>query len=91
MERVEHCQSSFKMLKHVSEMGVPMCVPLEFGTCNGRLYTLHSWVDGKDLAIVLPTLAKSEQYALGLKAGEILKKMHTIPAPKTQEEWGGNL
>jgi serine/threonine-protein kinase len=32
-------------------------------------------------------LTETEQYVLGLKSGEILKKIHSIPAPEEQEEW----
>jgi len=48
---------------------------------------LQSWIDGEDLEVALPLLPETEQYTLGLQSGEILKKMHTIPAPETQEEW----
>ncbi|MBP3442346.1 MAG: phosphotransferase, partial [Clostridia bacterium] len=29
----------------------------------------------------------SKQYALGLEAGKILKKIHSIPAPESQQDW----
>lgn len=51
------------------------------------VYSLHSWIDGEDLEKVLPLLSETEQYVLGLKSGEILRKIHTIPAPEPQEEW----
>jgi len=41
----------------------------------------------QDLEAVLPLLSETEQYALGLKSGEAIKKMHTIPAPDTKEDW----
>ena len=29
----------------------------------------------------------TEQYVYGLEAGRILRKIHSIPAPATQEDW----
>jgi len=77
----------FAMLKKLAALGVPMCTPVEFGTCDAGVYYLQSWIDGADLASVLPGLSEGEQYVLGVKAGEILRKIHTIPAPEIQEDW----
>jgi len=40
---------------------------------------LLSWIDGDDLAAILPQVSPNEQYRLGQQAGRILKKIHTIP------------
>jgi len=39
------------------------------------------------LDTVLQDLPETEQYVLGLKAGEILRKIHTLPAPEDAEPW----
>lgn len=77
----------FAMLEQVSELGISMCKPVEFGTCEEGVYALHTWIDGKDAGDVIPALSKTKQYAFGLKSGEILKQIHSIPAPETQENW----
>ncbi|MDR1700883.1 MAG: phosphotransferase, partial [Lachnoclostridium sp.] len=93
IERYEMRQSLFDMMEQVAALGIPMCEPVEFGTCDdnalfqGGVYSLQSWIDGEDLEVVLPLLSETEQYVLGLKSGEIIRKMHTVPAPETQEEW----
>jgi serine/threonine-protein kinase len=87
IERYEVRKSLFDMLECVAALGVPMCLPIEFGICADGVYSLQSWIDGEDLEAALPLLSETEQYVLGLKSGEILKKMHTIPAPDTQEAW----
>ena len=87
IDRYEIRKALYEMLGRVSELGVPMGVPLGFGTCPDGVYSLQSWIDGDDLEVVLPLLPEAEQYVLGLRSGEILRKMHTIPAPSTQEEW----
>jgi len=87
IERYEARKALFDMLEQVAALDIPMCLPIEFGTCADGVYSLQSWIDGEDLETVLPLLTETEQYALGVKSGEILRKMHTIPAPDTQEEW----
>ena len=61
--------------------------PVEFGTCNDGVYALHTWIYGKDAGDVIHLVSETERYAFGLKAGEILKKIHSIPAPENQEDW----
>jgi len=87
ISRYETRKSLFAMLASVAALDIPMCVPVEFGTCDDGVYSLQSWIDGEDLEAVLPLLSETEQYVLGFKSGEIARKMHTIPAPKTQEDW----
>jgi len=87
ISRYETRKSLFAMLEKVAALDIPMCKPIEFGTCDDGVYSIQSWIDGEDLIDVLPKLSEAEQYVLGLKSGEIVRKMHTIPAPETQEEW----
>lgn len=85
--RYEVRKSLFAMLEQVAALDIPMCLPIKFGTCADGVYSLQSWIDGEDLETVLPLLSETEQYVLGYKSGEILRKIHSIPAPDTQEEW----
>jgi len=87
IERYETRKTLFTMLEQVATLGIPMCLPIEFGTCSDGVYSLQSWIDGEDLETVLPLLSETEQYVLGLKSGEIIRKIHSIPAPDSQEEW----
>ena len=87
ISRYEVRKSLFEMLGQVAALDIPMCKPVEFGTCSDGVYALHSWIDGEDLSDILPLMTEPEQYALGVKSGEIVRKMHSIPAPENQEEW----
>lgn len=80
-------QSEFSMMEQVASFGVPMCKPIEFGTCEEGVYSIQSWIDGVDAEEVVLTLSDTEQYVYGLEAGHILRKIHSIPAPATQEDW----
>ncbi len=82
-------KAEFEMMKRAAALGVPMSQPVDFGTCDdGKMvYSLLTWCDGQDAEEVLPHLTATEQYALGVKSGEILRLLHTIPASEEQEEW----
>ena len=80
-------QSEFNMMKQVASFGVPMCKPIEFGTCEDGVYSIQSWIDGEDAEQVMAGYSDTEQYVYGLEAGRILRKIHSIPAPATQEDW----
>lgn len=80
-------QSEFNKMKQAAALGIPMCLPLEFGTCEEGVYSIQSWIDGVDAEEVISTLANTKKYGYGLEAGRILCKIHSIPAPDTQEEW----
>lgn len=43
---------------------------------------LMSYLHGMDLEEVLPTLSENTKYQLGRKAGEILRKIHSLPVDK---------
>lgn len=77
----------FRMMEQVAALGVPMCAPVEFGTCEEGVYSVQGWIDGKDAEDAIPSLSHTEQYVYGLEAGQILKKIHSIPAPKEQQDW----
>lgn len=77
----------FRMQQEVAALGIPMCKPVEFGDCEEGVYSIQSWIDGEDAEEVIATLSDTEQYAYGLEAGRILRRIHSIPAPETQEDW----
>lgn len=87
MERFERRQREFWRMEQVAALGIPMCLPVEFGTCGEGAYTILSWIDGYDAGAVIPDLCRREQYAYGWEAGAILKKLHSIPAPEGREDW----
>ncbi len=86
-EKAQSRRALFSTLQEVVKLDICMCKPVEFGECEDGIYTLHTWIDGQDAEDIIPLLSDTEQYALGVKAGEILKKIHSIPAPKNQEDW----
>ena len=80
-------QSEFVMMQRVAALGIPMCLPIEFGTCEEGVYSIQSWIDGESAENLIPLLPGNEQYEFGFEAGRILHKIHSISAPASQEDW----
>lgn len=89
ISELDRKKTIFGMMKRAAVLGIPMPRPVDFGVCNDgkNVYQLLTWCEGVNLETVLPTLSQAEQYTLGLKAGEILRKIHSIPAPENLEDW----
>jgi len=77
----ESNKSLYAMMKQAAAIGIPMCLPLEFGTCESGVYLIQSWVNGSELGDIMQKSSDSEQYARGFQAGLILNKIHTMPNP----------
>ena len=79
-ERYDEKKKEFEIIEKYSRLGFAMSQPVEFGRCgDGDAYMLLSWIDVEDLEAVLPRLTGAEQYALGRRAGEILRAIHSVP------------
>lgn len=85
----ERKKNEFEMMQRISALDIPMSQPIDFGTCNNckSVYQLLTWIDGKDAEEILPLLSETEQYTLGLQAGEILRKMQTVESIPASQDW----
>lgn len=77
----------FTQMQQAAALNISMCRPVEFGTSVEGVYSLHTWIDGRDAEEVIPRLSEKTQYQYGIQAGIILKKIHSIPAPEGQTDW----
>ena len=87
-ERYENRARLFDFQRRVGELGIPMCRAVELGECDEGVYSLQTWIDGEDAEQFIPTLPLDQQYALGLCAGRIARKIHSLPAPDGTPDWG---
>lgn len=87
IEQLNRKRIEFETIQRVVSLGVPMCQPIEFGVCGEGVYSLQSWINGKDAEEKLPFLSIIEQYTYGLEAGLILKQFHSLPVLSKQEDW----
>jgi len=88
LARLENRRILYEILHRVAATGIPMNLPIDFWAGDEGVCMLCSWIDGEDLTEgALPLLPETRQYALGYRAGAILRQIHTIPAPEGQEGW----
>ncbi|HSL93105.1 MAG TPA: aminoglycoside phosphotransferase family protein, partial [Bacillota bacterium] len=87
----EEKEREIAAMERVAESGITMSRPLYHGTSGDAFYAVYSWVPGQPLEEALPRLSESEQYDLGIKAGRVLRTMHTIAAPAEREPWGSRM
>lgn len=77
----------FNYLKKLENIGLSMCKPIEFGTCEEGVYIIFSWVDGVDAQEYILNLSNKEQYEYGKIAGKELLKIHSLKAPSNIFDW----
>ena len=88
-DRRDNRKELYKMTRRLEDLGVPMCRPLGFGDWEKKksVYSVYSWINGVDLRDMLMDYSEAKRYQLGVKSGEILRRLHTIPAPDGTEDW----
>ena len=86
-DKLERKQREFSQMVRFSQLPIPMCLPIEFGTCEDGVYSIHSWIDGDDAEDRIAAMDEAAQYRYGLDAGRILAKIHTLPAPADAPDW----
>ena len=87
ISQLETKKSEFEMMKKVAAKGVPMCLPLEFGTNDEGVFSVQSYIDGEDAEKVMDSLSEKTQYSYGHDAGKYLRLIHSIAAPENIEDW----
>jgi len=87
MDLYHQRKAQFARMQALEKRGIPMCLPLEFGTCGEGVYMIHSWIDGWDAEDYIPHLSPQQQYAYGLESGQILQTIHSLPAPGDAQDW----
>ena len=87
IDRLERKRREYEKMCEVAQLGIPMCLPVEFGTCEEGAYAIQSWIDGEDAESLIMSIDAESQYRYGLDAGRILAKIHTMPAPAEAPEW----
>lgn len=82
-------KAEYEVLLSLDGLGISYSQPLAFGELPeaGKVYMLLSWMDGENVEVMMPHLTAQEQYQCGVKAGRILRKMHSIASDGSQEAW----
>jgi aminoglycoside phosphotransferase (APT) family kinase protein len=63
--------------------------PIECGRCNSNksTYMIFSWIEGVEADRILSDLPAIQQYNLGLQSGHLLKEIHTLKIPESNQSW----
>ena len=78
----------FNLLKEVEKLNINASRPISFGILNeNEIYTLLTYLDGEDAESYVSKIGDSEAYNLGVEAGKILKKLHSIPVTNNEKSW----
>lgn len=88
--RIGICEDSIKnhdMHKTAETLDITIARTVAFGLFSDGIhyFWLLTWLDGQSASDLLPTLDEKEQYRLGVKAGTLLRKIHSLPVPDGAE------
>lgn len=85
----EHKKYEFEMMNRISESGIKMSKPIDFGICKDRksVYQILTWCEGEEAKALLPSLSEKEQYEYGLKAAAMIKRMEEVDKKLASDEW----
>ena len=86
-ERLEKKRQEYENMRQCAGLGIPMCLPMEYGLCEDGAYAIHSWINGDDAESRIMAMEPDAQYRYGLESGRILAKIHAIPAPVNAPDW----
>lgn len=87
IDKSDKYEEMFRIQQQLAALAASICKPVELGHCEEGVYTVQTWVEGKDAEDLIPYLSQTDQYAYGLEAGKILKIIHRIPAPDNYPDW----
>ena len=90
IEELDRKKTEYTMMERAYNLGVLTPQPIEIGLCDeGKsVYSLQSWLEGMDAKDALSLMSETERYAFGIRAGETLRTIHTLPAPDDAAPWG---
>lgn len=86
-DRAERLSRVFALQRQAAAQEPSIPRPLECGNSPEGFYTLETWIDGQDARELIPTRTEAQLYADGLRAGQILRRIHIVPAPAELPDW----
>lgn len=87
IEQYERKKQEYEYQQRVAALGIPMCLPIEFGQNEEGVYSVQSFIDGRDAEDAILGMPDDAVYAYGLDAGRILKRIHSLNAPEDAPDW----
>ncbi len=80
IDKLDAKKKEFYIIQKFNQLEITMSKAIDMGVCNNgqNTYMLLSWIEGQSMDKVIATLSEEEQYQLGIKAGKILKAIHSL-------------
>lgn len=80
IEEKKNKEKIYRIIQSINELDFEMSKAIDYGMCNDfkNVYMLFSWVEGEPLENVIASIDEQKQFILGVKAGQILKKIHSV-------------
>ena len=63
IDRLERKRREYEKMSEVSQLDIPMCLPVEFGICDEGVYSIQSWIDGVDAEDAMMAMCPEQQYS----------------------------
>lgn len=80
-------KKEFAYMKKTYDKGIHMQKPTALVVKNEAVYTVLTYIRGKDMEDILKELDRLSQYEYGLKSGEILQKIHEVHVEEAIKPW----
>ena len=78
----EKKKDQFELLKKIGTLGLFCSRPVGFGTAaDGTVYMLLSYLEGEDGGTAVSALTDDSAYTIGIEAGRVLRKLHSVEIP----------
>jgi len=89
MNEYKWVKDSDREYEYIATTGVNVSrqVSEDFFGDGAFVYQLWTWIEGEDLFTALPRMNHAEQFALGVKCGEVARKIHTLPSDDPELCW----
>ena len=88
LDSMESKKIEFEKMQEIYSLAIPISEPIDLDIHSDGVRSLFTWIEGNEAKDFLLNLTVSKQYDLGCQAGELLKKIHHLPAPINIKPWG---
>ncbi|MDY0277236.1 MAG: phosphotransferase [Acholeplasma sp.] len=88
IKQCEVRQKQYNYLEKIAKLNLNCTKPIAFGHLDdNNIYTITSWLEGEKASEVIKLLSDSEAYQIGIDAGKILKRLHSIKVNCERSWW----
>ena len=62
-EQYERKKNEFEYMQRVARLGIPMCLPVEFGMNEEGVYSIQSFIEGEDAEVAVAAMENENTLA----------------------------